>query len=200
MLDALGEAAGERGRLHHRDHRGETFGAEGVHRRGDGALVARELRGQHEHRGIVAVVPVLIADRIGRAEVVEGDVALAGDEHALTVEVAVRDPGRVQPIELGPRVGEHGCGDLVVGEGADRPALWWGGDEHGGVGTAHPGAHEPGGVDLGALGEHQRVPDVLDLLDPAPEHRESRIVVHQRVPGLRRDARVALVATEGVDP
>ena len=67
--------------------------AEGADRRGDGALVAHELRGQHEERGVVAVEPVLLAARIGRAEVVERDPAVVADEDAEPVEVAVRDAG-----------------------------------------------------------------------------------------------------------
>ena len=55
-------------------------------------------------------------------------------------------------------------------------------------------------VHAGAVGEHQRVADVFDLLDAAAEHREARLVVHRPVPRLGDELRVALVAAERVDP
>ena len=73
------------------------------------------------------------------------------------------------------------------------------GDEHRGVGAADAGADEPGRVHVGALGEHQREADVLDLLDAAAEHGHARVVVHRPVPDLGGDPGVALVAPEGVD-
>ena len=57
VLDALGEPGGERGRLHHGDDRADAVLAERVDRRRDGALVAHELRGQHDQCGAVAVEP-----------------------------------------------------------------------------------------------------------------------------------------------
>ena len=64
--------------------------------RGDGALVTDQLGGQHEEGGVVAVGPVLLAARVGRAEVVERDLTLVAHQDAESVEVAVRDPGVVQ--------------------------------------------------------------------------------------------------------
>ena len=52
---------------------------------------------------------------------------------------------------------------------------------------------------VGALGEHQREADVLDLLEPTPEDRQAGIVVHRLVPQLGGDAGVPLVAPESVD-
>ena len=73
------------------------------------------------------------------------------------------------------------------------------GDEHRGAGAADAGLHDLRRVHAGAVGEHQRVPDVLDLLDPAPEHGHAGLVVHRPVPRLGDELRVALVAAEGVD-
>ena len=50
--------------------------------RGDGALVSDQLGGEHEERGVVAVDPVLLAARVGRAEVVERDLTLVAHEDA----------------------------------------------------------------------------------------------------------------------
>ncbi len=72
-------------------------------RGGDGALVADELRGQHEERGVVAVAPVLLTAGVGGAEVVERHLTVVGDEHTQPVEVPVGDASRVQPVELLPR-------------------------------------------------------------------------------------------------
>ena len=53
--------------------------------------------------GVVAVAPVLLAGRVGRAEVVERDLTVVVHEHAEPVEVAVRDADVVQPVELAAR-------------------------------------------------------------------------------------------------
>ena len=97
---------------------------------------------QHEQRGVVAVHPVLLAARVGRAEVVERDVAVVVDDHAQAVEVAVRDPRRVQRVELLPRRGEHRVGDTLGRKRPEGRAGGRSGDEQRGVGAADPGAHE----------------------------------------------------------
>ena len=90
----------------------------------------------------------------------------------------------------------------VIASGAIAPS----GHPAGGVvtsmrraGSTDAGLLDPRRVHPGAVGEHQRVPDVLDLLDPAAEHRQARLVVHRPVPGLGDELRVALVASERVD-
>ena len=72
-------------------------------------------------------------------------------------------------------------------------------DEDRRVGAADAGLHDLWRVHAGAVGEHQGIADVLDLLDPAAEHRQARFLVHQPVPRLGRDLGVALVAAEDVD-
>ena len=65
-LTPLVRPGGQRRRLHDRDDLAGAFLAERVDRRRDGALVADELRGEHEQRGVVAVEPVLLAAGVGR--------------------------------------------------------------------------------------------------------------------------------------
>ena len=109
----------------------------------DGALVAHELGAQHEQRSVVAVHPVLLAARVGRAEVVERDVAR---RRSTTTRRPSRlpwaIPARVQCVQLLPRRGEHRVGDTLGGKRAEGRAVGGRGDEQRGVGAADPGAHE----------------------------------------------------------
>ena len=172
---------------------------ERLHRGGDRALVADDAGRQHQDRGVVAVEPVLLAAGVGVAEVVERDRAVGGHEDAQRIEVAVADPRVVEAVDLCPDRGEDVVGHLFGGElGQGVPT---GGSVTSSAASAPP---TPVRTSLaawtsGALGEHQRVGDVLDLLDPAAEHRHARLVVHHPVPHLGRDAGVALVAAERVD-
>ena len=113
VLDALGEAAGQRRRLHDGNDLARALLPERADHRGDRALVADELRGEHEQRGVVAVEPVLLAAGVGRAEVVERDLAVVGHQNAQPVEVAVCDPGVVQAVELLPRRRQDLVGDAL---------------------------------------------------------------------------------------
>ena len=80
MLLPLDGPRRERRRLHERDHLADAVLAERLHRGGDRALVAHELRGVDEHGRDVALAPVLLAGRVGRGEVVERDVRRLVDE------------------------------------------------------------------------------------------------------------------------
>ena len=71
--------------------------------------------------------------------------------------------------------------------------------EHRGIGATDAGLDDLRRVHAGAVGDEHRVPDVLDLLDPAAEHRKPGLLVHQPVPPPGGDLGVALVATEHVD-
>ena len=180
---------------------GTLLAERGDHRR-DGALVAHELGAEHEERSVVAVHPVLLAARVGRAEVVERDRRPSSvDDDAQAVEVAVGDPRRVQCVELLPRRGEHRIGDTLGG----KRTRW--ACRRGGVVTSTAASAPPTPVRTRRAARTSARSasisvkrDVLDLLDPAAEHGHAGVVVHRLVPHLRGDAGVALVAPERVDP
>ena len=109
------------------------------------------------------------------------------------------DARRVELLDLAPDGGERVVGDRIGGDRAERASGRRGRDEHGRAGFTDAGLLDPRRVHAGAVGEHQRVADVFDLLDPAAEHRHARLVVHGPVPGLGDELRVALVAPERVD-
>ena len=72
-------------------------------------------------------------------------------------------------------------------------------DQHRRIRATDTGLDDLRRVHSGAIGDEQRVADVLDLLDPAAEHRKPRLLVHQPVPPPGRGLGVALVTTEHVD-
>ena len=81
------------------------------------------------------------------------------------------------------------------------------GHEERGVGPGEAGPQHRGSADPGLLGEHQRVRDVLDLLQPAPEHRAAGVLVERacarawRRTGRRAGrARSATTLTAAPDP
>ena len=109
------------------------------------------------------------------------------------------DARLVEPADLVPQRGEHVVGDLLGGELAERRPGLRSGHQHCRVGASDTGLHDLRNIDAGAVRDDHRVPDVLGLLDPAAEHREPRLPVHQPMPPLGHDLGVALVATEHVD-
>ena len=109
------------------------------------------------------------------------------------------DARRVELLDLAPDGRERLVGDRLGIDRAERASRRRRGHEHRRAGHTRTGLLDPRRVYARAIGEHQGVADVFDLLDPAPEHGHARLVVHRAVPGLGDELRVALVATEGVD-
>ena len=106
----------------------------------------------------------------------------------------------VELIELVPGGSQRLVGDQLGAQRGDRCSARWSADkDRGGIGPSDSCPHQTRRRDVGALGEHQREADVLDLLEPTPEHRQAGIVVHRLVPQLGGDAGVPLVAPESVD-
>ena len=129
VLDPLGEAGGERRRLHHRDDRRRpvpcpSAATTAATARSSPTSCAVSTRSAASSRSD----PVLLAAGVGRAEVVERDLAVVGHQHAEAVEVAVRDPRRgAARSSCCHAAREHRVGDALGRERADRraaPAAW----------------------------------------------------------------------------
>ena len=121
VLHALGQARGKRRRLHHGDHRADPLLRRARRPRPRWRArcrrAARCTPRARRRRGR----PVLLAGGVGTLKSSNATERLVDDD-AEHVEVAVRDAGMVQPVELAARRRRARVADLIGGQRTDRLA------------------------------------------------------------------------------